>query len=114
MPEPEHGGNDHAIYDRAADNADHGAEECPASNDHFPDDQRCKADNDCARSHLDIRKRLALCNQSAGHRNESIGEHETEPFHPVGVDSLRARHVRVVAGRTDRTAEFRSEKPIHQ
>ncbi len=76
------------------------------------DNDSRKTDNYCALTHLDVGKALILREECARKCNESVRDHNSENLVEACVDALRAAHILIDSGCTDRASHLGSEKPI--
>lgn len=126
----DHGGEQLQVVCRQADGNDDGDDQvvddgtydgggaahdktAEAAQQHFADDDAGKADDDGAATHVDIRIALILGEQRAGKGHKSVGEHQAEHLHGVGVDGHGPGHVLIVAGGADGVADLSAEEPVH-
>ena len=80
--------------------------------DGFSDDDSSKTDDDGTTAHIDICKSLILGTKCTCKCYQSIGDHQTKYDIKIRIDSLRTAHVWITSGRTKRTSEFCSKKPV--
>ena len=69
-------------------------------------------DDDGAAAHVDICKALILAHQTAGERDDAVGNGESQDLHVVDVNAERTAHGGVVAGGTEGGALFGPEVPV--
>ena len=74
----EHDGNDKTVNDGSEDNGNQAVLETPRAKEDFPNDDRCKADDDGAYAHPHIEKAIVHANEGASHGGEGITQEKPQ------------------------------------
>ena len=86
----------------------------PNTAEHLTDDDGGKADDDCAATHVDVRKALILSHERAGEGDNAVRKSKTQYFYGADIDAESRAHGGVAAGGTQGAALFRAEEPVVQ
>ena len=80
--------------------------------DDLADDDRRQTNDDSTTAHVDVGEALILGQQTAGQRDQAVGDHQAQHLGNVGVDALGTGHVLVSAGGTQRAAQLSAKEPV--
>ena len=86
----------------------------PFGKQHLTNNHSSQTDNDGSHTHLHISKALILGDQPAGHGHKAVTNHKADNDHRLCIGTHSFHHIRVIAGGTQGTADFRTEKAVDQ